>query len=355
LAFLDDDDEIGPDPAEPSRRYGARGERPYLARRLMAIGFFVLFAVLVVLGIRGCLDARKERGFENYVRDLAAITTESQQLSSEFFGRLQDPGDLTELTLEAEIAADRGTAENLLGRVRGLDTPGELVEAQAELDKAFELRSDGIAGIADQIDTALARRGARDAIDQIATYMRYFVASDVLYGRARGMINSELDEQSIVPDDKLKRGTFLPEPSADVDWLDPADLASAFAGVTGTAGGAQCEGVCGVALVDGGVLIGGTALTPGGLANVSGTELEVQVQNQGESEVTDVEVTFSLGGEDGSGTIPRIAVGETESATLNIQPAPASGEELTLDVSVLPVPGEEIEDNNNATFTVVFE
>ena len=59
-----------------------------------------LIIVVLVLGIRGCLNARAERGFENYVRDLASITTEAQQLSGEFFERLEDPGDLTELSLE---------------------------------------------------------------------------------------------------------------------------------------------------------------------------------------------------------------------------------------------------------------
>ena len=57
------------------------------------IGVVVL--VLLLFAIRGCLDARKERSFENYLRDLSALVTTSNQLSSEFFDRFQDPGDLT--------------------------------------------------------------------------------------------------------------------------------------------------------------------------------------------------------------------------------------------------------------------
>ena len=87
MAFLDDDDPL--EPEDQSRRYGAPRQRPFLARRLVGLLMIAGFIVLVVLGFSGCLDARKERAFENYARDLASIATESQQLSEEFFTRLE--------------------------------------------------------------------------------------------------------------------------------------------------------------------------------------------------------------------------------------------------------------------------
>ena len=93
-------------------------------RRVIALGVGVLILILLLLGVRGCLNARKERGFENYVSDLDGIVDQSNQLSQEFFGRLEDPPrGLTELQVEAEITTDRGTAESLLQRVEGLDVP----------------------------------------------------------------------------------------------------------------------------------------------------------------------------------------------------------------------------------------
>ena len=47
--------------------------------------------VLPLFAIRGCLDARNERNFENYLRDLEALVGTSNQLSAEFFDRLQNP------------------------------------------------------------------------------------------------------------------------------------------------------------------------------------------------------------------------------------------------------------------------
>ena len=69
-----------------------------------------------------------------------------------------------------------------------------------------------------------------------------------------------------------------------------------------------------------GEALAGTVLTADALTNVAGGspyELEVSVQNQGESEVTDVAVDFTMSGGDsieGSGSISRIDVGGTESA-----------------------------------------
>ena len=60
-------------------------------RRVIALGVGVLILILLLLGVRGCLNARKERGFENYVSDLDGIVDQSNQLSQEFFGRLEDP------------------------------------------------------------------------------------------------------------------------------------------------------------------------------------------------------------------------------------------------------------------------
>jgi hypothetical protein len=360
LAFLDDDDPIVPDDSGGSGSYGAPRQRPYLARRLIALVVGVGFIILLVLAFRACLDSRKERGFENYNSDLSSIATESQQLSEEFFGRLRDPGNLTDLAFKAEVSADRGTAENLLQRVQGLDAPGEVAEAQGELELAFELRRDGIAGVGDQISTALGSDGqARgEALERIATYMRYFLSSDVLYQRARESIDATLDEEEIpvAEDDRLPDQNFLPDPTED--WLDDTTLATTL---SGAAGGANCgPGIHGLSRVN--TVINDTELFTDTSTTVSGGGpyvITVDVQNDGDTEETDVAVEYSIsGGTDtieGSGTVTRIEPGAVQSADLEIDPDPPTGEELTLEVNVIPVCDEELTDDNVGTFPVVFE
>ena len=186
LAFLDEEEALAPTGGdEPPSRRARDHQRQIMVRRAFGVGVVVLLLILIVLGIRGCLNERKERGFENYARDLNAIVAQSAQLSTDFFARLSDPGNLTPLSFEAEIDSYRGSAENLANRVDELDTPDELKGAQSELDLSFQLRSDALTGISDQISTALGTEGSNEAINLIAGYMDYFLASDVLYERAR--------------------------------------------------------------------------------------------------------------------------------------------------------------------------
>lgn len=325
-----------------------------MVRRAVGLGAVVVILILIILGIRGCLNARKERSFENYASDLTAIAAQTKQLSSDFFGRLMDPGNLTPLSFKAEIASDRGTAAELDARVHSLDTPDELDGAQSELDLAFDLRRDALASIADQISTALGDEGSGDAVEAIAQDMRSFLASDVLYARARDEINAVLQDEDIAA--SVPESTFLLEPIED--WLDPLTISGDLAAV---AGGRQAtSGVHGLALYQTTVTPGNVALDPATPVTISGNgpyELDVQVQNQGDSAESDVGVTFDLTGGtqtiSGDATIPRIDAGEIQTAKIPIDPSPPSGE-VTIEVTVQPVLGEQVETNNRSTYQVTF-
>ena len=77
------------------RRLRANRAGDVLKRRAIAFGIGVVVIVLLLLAVRGCLDARKERAYENYLRDLESLVTTSSQLSDEFFQRFRDPGGAT--------------------------------------------------------------------------------------------------------------------------------------------------------------------------------------------------------------------------------------------------------------------
>jgi hypothetical protein len=354
LAFLDEEEAVAPSGGgEPPHRRVRDHQRQIMVRRAVGAGVVVLLLILIVLGIRGCLDARKERSFENYARDLNAIVAQSKQLSEGFFARLNDPGNLTPLSFRAEVNADRGAMEQLTSRVEDLNTPDELKGAQSELDLAFTLRSDALTGISDQISTALGNQGGSKAVDSIAGYMNYFLASDVLYERAQVEINAELQDQGI--NETVPESVFLP----DLRWLDPLEVSSALALVSG--GKQATSGTHGLALYQTTVQPGDVSLDPSAAATISGTgspEIDVQVQNQGDSEETDVVVSFELTGGtqtiSGEGTISQVAAGDIQTASIPIEPAPDPGQQLTLEVTVHPVPGEKIASNNRSSYQVTF-
>ena len=249
---------------------------------------------------------------------------QSNQLSQEFFGRLEDPPrGLTELQVEAEITTDRGTAESLLQRVEGLDVPDELSDAQDELLQSFELRRDGLAGIAEDIPTALGNEGRNDAIERIATEMEAFLASDVLYDRARAEIQGVLAEEEI--GEKVGASRFLPEPVER--WLDSAEVTltlNTFAAETGNVPG----GIHGVELlstsIDRTTLLAETENTVG-IGN-DPPELTIEVQNGGDSRERDVTVNYSFSGGvepiEGETTIPRIDAQGIAEATVPLETLP---------------------------------
>jgi CARDB len=352
LALLEEEDPLTPDTTARGGRFGPPDrQRQFLFRRLIAVAIGVLLLILIVLGVRGCLNAREERALENYGRDLETLAAESQQLSENFFERLSDPGNLSELNFEAEVKADRGAAEGLVSRAEGLDPPGELKGAQADVVLAFELRRDGLAQISEQIGTALGDEGSTEAIDAIAQDMGYFVASDVLYRRALSQIEQVFEEEGIateVPDSQ-----FIAED--DLDYLDSTVVGDALAAVTGET--EATGGVHGLGLVPP-ALIGDTELVEGTPVTVTGSpeEVELSVQNQGDSEESDIPVTVEIdGSEAGEATIDTIDAGETQTVTVPLDPAPEAGETVTLDVFVEPVTGEQVSDNNEASYEVTVE
>jgi hypothetical protein len=356
LASLDED-ELEPASHSGPRRRSAERQRQLLVRRLIALGAGVVVVVLALLGIRGCLDARKERGFENYLRDLGSIADNSRQLSDGFFERLNNPrDDLTELDLQSEIAADRGTAEGLLQRVRGLDTPSELDDAQDELTFAFELRRDALETIAEQIPGALGDNGRQESIERIARQMATLLASDVIYGRARQEIVRVLNEEEI--EGNAPRSRFLPDPIER--YLDDLELAAILAGIA--VDPEAMADVRGLELVSSTVNPGGVVLSPDTLNTAPlrrRSELAIDVQNAGGSQESDITVSFSLSGGpeaiEGRSTISQISAGGVGTATMPIQPQPPTEIELALTVTVAPVPGETLIDNNRSTYQVAFD
>jgi hypothetical protein len=375
--FVDEDDRHdSPTGEEPHRSARAGGHHPHggapatrqqarMRQAGLLLGAIVLL-VLIVIAFRGCLDARKDRSFENYVSDLSSITAESEQLSTSFFDRLEgggggQPGDIS---FESEVNGDKGTAQALLDRAQGLDAPDDIDGAQEQVELAFELRHDALEGISAQL-AALGAGGdqAEKAEKAIYTQMRVLSASDILYARAKDQIEQALEDNDVAVEGGVPDSQFLP---GKPDYLDPEVTASAFGGVAGGDGSTATDASCkddgethGLGLVDGSTLLqpSGTALANGSTVTaVAGDdEIEVAVQNQGTADESDISVEVSSdSGISESATIDQIAAGETQSVTVPLQPAPKAGDTVTFDVSVATVPCEQVADNNEATFTVTF-
>ncbi len=204
--------------------------------------------------------------------------------------------------------------------------------------------------IADQISTALGDVGSEKATAIIAKQMQTLAASDVLYGAiVRPEINAVLADNGIAGSD-VPKSVFVPDGTV---WLDEEEVSAALGSVSG-ATGAATPGVHGLGLL--GTSVNGTELSAESTTSVvsEGTpEVEVEVQNQGESTENGIDVSVTVNGATLSGTIDSIGAGETGSVSIPLTPAPTG--ETTLEVQADTVPGEQLSENNEASYSVTFE
>ncbi len=322
-----------------------------MLRRGLALAAALIVLILVVLGVKGCLDAQANSELSGYARNVTQIVEETQQTSKAFFGKLSNPGSLSVTEFVAEVNADRSAMDSYVTRVDSLSAPGAMSHGQSALELVYELRGSAMNEIANKMSTALGNVGAPKATAAIAGQMQKLLASDVLYAAvARPEINGVLESNGI-EGANVPKSVFLPE---GTKWLETAAVSSALGDVSGSTSPAT-PGVHGLGLV--GSSVNGTELTAGTTTTVpkGGTpEVEAKVQNQGESTENGIVVSVKVnGGHTLQGDISSIGVGETQSVTIPLTPAPKG--QVTLEVEVRPVPGEKVVTNNKASYAVNFE
>jgi hypothetical protein len=320
-----------------------------MLRRGLALGGGLVLLILIVLGVKGCLDARANRELSDYARNVTQIVEETKQTSKSFFGKLSDPGSLSVTEFVAEVNADRSAMDNYASRIDGLSTPGDMSSPQNALELVYELRASAMDEIAEKMSTALGNEGSAKAIAAITKQMQTLLAGDTLYAAVvRPEINHVLESKGI-SGSNVPKSVFVPE---GTKWLDESTVSSALGAVSGSSG-ETASGVHGLGLAA--VSINGTELGEevATFSSEETPEVEVQVENQGESTENGIGVSVTAGGNTVEGTIDTIGAGETETATIPLTPAPKG--ETTLEVKVETVPGEQISENNEATYTVLFE
>jgi hypothetical protein len=310
-----------------------------------------------VFAFRGCLDARKERAMEDYVRDSTELVDLSKAESRQLFDILGAGGDPDQAAnQENQANALSVDAATLSDRARDIEVPGELSEAHGYFEEALDLRRDALAEVARSLPGALAEEERRESTGAIANAMQAFLASDVLMrARFSPILREQLEAEEITEDPPGAGAlTFLD----NIDWVDPDFVAEEVAGLRG-GDDTAAPGLHGNGL--GTVSLAGTALTPGASTTVQLTEdaaFEIQVLNQGDSTETDVSVTVSVGSGgdafEAEETIDEIAAGEQKPVTIPLTEQPPTGQNVPITVRVEPVTGEEVTDNNEGEFTVIF-
>lgn len=327
-----------------------------MVRRTIALGGAVVLVILLVVGLNSCLNNRKDRAFTDYASDVRAIVRGSNDVSESLFDLLSSPGSADALDVQTQVNAKRADAEQLVQRAQDTDHPGELDGAHGWLVEALEFRADAIKKIADALPQALGdERGSSDAINAIAGQMQALLASDVIYLQRTvpSLLSAyrKRDIQETFPTDR-----FLP----DLGWLDPDTVQTRLSRISGTDSSAPTSGLHGTGIQGATVNPAGVELSENGVNRVPVSDqltFDVTVQNQGESEETDLQVSVTITNGNRISvdqTIPRIAAGESETVSIPIPEAPSTEAVSTVRVAVDPVPGEGTRENNRIQYEAAF-
>jgi hypothetical protein len=235
-------------------------------RRAIAAGAALLAIVLLVWGVNGCLDARKDRALRNYASDVRAIMDESNNLAGNFFETLSRPRNAEALDVQNEVNAQATDAEQLVQRARGTDHPDEVNAAQSWIVASLEFRRDALKQIAQRIPAALSQRGAKPAINSIAAQMQMFLTSDVIYSqRAVPELKQAFADRGI--NERIASSRSLP----DLGWLQPATVETRLAKI-GSAQKQATPGAHGTGLQGVTVKPSGTALSESGVNRIAATQ-----------------------------------------------------------------------------------
>jgi hypothetical protein len=371
VSFFDDDDPPtrAARPRRPARpattgtrarptAAAASDPQQLMIRRAVALGIGALILILLVLGIKGCVNSRTKNALRDYNRNVAAIVQDSNdQVSRRLFELLGSGQSTSPIDLQQNVNQVRVTADEDVKRARALDTPGDMKDAQFHLLEVLTLRAGAVQKTADLLPD-LQGDNADDASNQIAGQMSAFLASDVIYSqRATPFIKEALDDHDI-GGQTIASSQFLPDQS----WLDSGFIRQQLTGKGGgrnpnapPAPGTHGHGLTGTSVADV-PLEPSPAVTrvPAG----STTQFDVKFQNQGENDEFDVPVRVVIRG---SGKpisvqkrVDQTTAGQTAEATVPLGTAPPIGTPVRVEVTIVKVAGEVKTDNNTATYTVIF-
>jgi hypothetical protein len=330
-----------------------------MVRRAVAVGAGLLALVLLILLVKGCRDSARKQAFRDYFREIDGLVQQSNQESRALFGLLTKPGTQSPVQLASNVNGYRGEAQQLVDRAKSLDRPDELKGANLYFIETLELRRDGIAGIAEELPTALGDAGQEDATKRIAVLMRNFLASDVVYtekvvpGLRRPAKKEGVDQEVSIP-----KSHFL----TDLGWLSPTTVADRIGRIRGGgSNGPATPGVHGTGLGTVTVKPGGQTLQRGGATEIKTSpnlSFDVQVMDQGENDEQDIPVKLTISGAGKpivvQQKLPTITAGETKTVSIPLAATPPTGRPVTISVQIAGVPGEKNLDNNKASFAAVF-
>lgn len=373
MSFFDEADEpqtarrTTPRTAPTRRRRSGTGRRPpsdrqsiQVRRAVAAVGLLII-VILIALGVHSCQVSARNSALKDYSNNVSSLIQQSDQTGAQFFNVLSSGASSSNATnLQNQINQTRANADKQLGSAGKINVPNQVKVAQQNLLLALQMRSDGIANVATEIQPALGTSTSQDAVNAIAADMARFYASDVLYkSYTVPQIVNALHAANIAVGGAdgvtINSGQFLP----DVQWVLPSFIASELHVALPHSGtnGKVAPGLHGHSLDS--VSVGGTTLQTGSANAIPASPpptFMLNFTNGGQNTETNVicKVTVSGTTDSGQTIVPQTTAGQHGSCQVTLKSAPTKGTS-TVDATIAPVPGEKNTSNNSLSFPMTFQ
>jgi CARDB len=268
-----------------------------------------------------------------------------------------DLGGVTQTLTKAEQ-----TALGNLHTAEALHAPSQMAAAQTALVTVMTLRQQGLLVIATYAAQAANKHESDDAIKQIARGASLLYSSDVVYKTlvtpniARALNAAGIPIGAGAGEQPINASQVVP----DLGWLNPTWIGDTIGANLPTkaanAGNDQPNLIHGDQLNF--TTVGAQQLSEGGSYTIAAADAQtwaLNVTNGGQTPENAVGCSVKINSlsDEGTGTIPTIAAGATDTCTVHLPSKPETGP-YTVTATVDGVPGEKNLKNNSQTYTVTF-
>jgi hypothetical protein len=332
-----------------------------MVRRIAAAAIGLLVILLLVFGIKGCLNSRQEQALKDYNREVSTIVRDADANADAFYDALSSGGQAS-TDVQSEINQLRFRAQALTKQADGIDVPDEMRPAHRNVLLALSLLQEAMGKVAEKLPAALSTDSATavPAVRGIAGEIQAFDAANVVYNRRGAALIKQVLDDNEIGGQTIQNSSFV----QNYGWLQPSTVARRINSQAGRGAGdagtrEPAPGLHGHGLL--GVSVGDLTLQPGQANRIpasSNVTFTVKVANQGDNPETDVRVRVRIRGAGDPISVQKVidqTMAKTETTvSIPLGQSPPIGEAVTLTVEVLPVNGEKNTSNNNASYPALF-
>ena len=344
----------GGPPRRPTFR-GPQGITPLL-RLVLLIALAIFVLIVLVFWVQSCRSDSKTNAYKDYMDDMGAVAKSSEDIFRDLNEQLTTPG-IRQADLVQSIQGLTSSQEQVVRNAETIDPPGPLREEHDSAVEALQFRVSGLNGLAGAFQRLSGTADSGDAGALLAAQAERLVASDVIWDDLYRIETEEVLRQQAVLGVTVPDSNFLEDPElATTAGMRPVVNRIRGATTGGRPTGKHGNGITQVrALPDGTVLDedadNTVTLTPG-------LQIEVTVENSGDSQEVQVPVRLTLQQSGGPITKTRVVnvidPGQQRRVVFGDFDRAQIGQQTQLKVEVKPVQGETNTANNARQYAVTF-